>query len=198
MQIDLTIVLSTFVGAFLAAGTGYLFERRRENICLVQARKLLKSAIADDLQYAVTLYDKLAEEWEKTKTIWFSTLNEIRESRFIYENNNKDWVHVFNDPELRRRIFRYYLQSAERISNLEYQQRRKYEIAARLNDTVRDIKLKHPNLPHTEALKSAVGYMENENREYENLGQVIPESIRKLAEFKREADELMGRLGKVK
>lgn len=189
MNLDWTTIVSTFIGAFLASGTGYLFERRRENARMAQARKLLKTAIADDLKYVISLYDKVAEEWEKTKTVWFATINEIRESRFTYQNN-KDWIHVFDDHELRRRIFRYYLQSAERVNNLEYQQRRKYEIEARVNDTVRDIKQKDPSLTHDEAVKVAMSYMENENREYDNLLKSIPDSISKLSEFKREAQEL--------
>ncbi|MEK6735742.1 MAG: hypothetical protein AABY47_04175 [Pseudomonadota bacterium] len=178
------------------AGTGYLFERRRESTRMAQAQQLLKIAIADDLKYAVTLYDKVAEEWEKTKTVWFATLNEIRESRFAYQNN-KDWIHVFENPDLRRRIFRYYLQSAERINNLEYQQRRKYEIESRLNDTIRDIKQKDSSLKHEDAGRVALGYMENENREYENLLKSIPESIGKLSDFKREAQEITKILGTI-
>lgn len=189
MNLDWTIIVSTFIGAFLASGTGYLFERRRENARMEQARKLLKTAIADDLKYAISLYDKVAEEWDKTKTVWFATLNEIRESRFTYQNN-KDWIHVFDDPELRRRIFRYYLQSAERVNNLEYQQRRKYEVEARFNDTIRDIKQKDPRVLHDDAVKMAISYMENESREFDNLQKSIPESIGKLSEFKREAQEL--------
>lgn len=139
MSLDWTTVISTFIGAFLAAGTGYFFERCREKARMTQARQLLKIVIIDDLRYAVTLYDKAIDEWDKTKIVWFSTLNEIRESRFAYQNN-KDWIHVFEDSELRRRIFRYYLQSSELVSILENQQRRKYEIEGRLNDVVRDIK----------------------------------------------------------
>lgn len=189
MNLDWTTIVSTFVGAFLAAGTGYLFEQKRESTRMAQARKLLKTAIADDLKYVVSLYDKIGDEWDKTKTVWFATLNEIRESRFTYQNN-KDWIHVFDDPELRRRIFRYYLQSAERMNNLEYQQRRKYEIEARFNDTIRDIKQKDPTLSHDAAVKATTSYMENENHEYDNLQKSIPDSISKLSEFKREAQEL--------
>jgi hypothetical protein len=189
MTLDWTIIISTFIGAFLASGTGYLFERKRENVRMAQARILLITAIADDLKYAISLYDKVAEEWEKTKIVWFATLNEIRESRFTYQNN-KDWIHVFGDPELRRRIFRYYLQSAERVNNLEYQQRRVYEIRARLNDTIRDIKQKDPNLDDEVAIKLAISYMKNESSESENLQNSIPESIARLSEFKLEAKEL--------
>ncbi len=196
-QLDWTTVVSTFIGAFLAAGTGYLFERHREDARLSETRNLLKTALVDDLKYVISLYDKVGEEWEKTKTIWFSTLNEIRESRFAYQNN-KDLLHVFDDSELRRRIFRYYLQSAERINNLEYQQRRKYEIEARFNDTIRDVKQKTTSLSHDEAVKIAIGYMESENNEYINLQNRIPEWIGKLSESKREAQELAKCLDVVK
>lgn len=189
MNLDWTTIISTFIGAFLAAGTGYFFERRRENARMKQARQILKTAIADDLKYVVSLYDKIGDEWDKTKTVWFATINEIRESRFAYQNN-KDWIHVFDGPELRRRIFRYYLQSAERMNNLEYQQRRKYEIEARFNDTIRDVKQKDPALSNDDAVKAAVSYMENESREYDNLQKSILDSIGKLSEFKREAQEL--------
>ncbi|NBQ67602.1 MAG: hypothetical protein EBU46_01740, partial [Nitrosomonadaceae bacterium] len=189
MSLDWTTVISTFIGAFLAAGTGYFFERRRENARIIQARQLLKVVITDDLKYAATLYDKAIDEWDKTKTVWFSTLNGIRESRFAYQNN-KDWIHVFEDPDLRRRIFRYYLQSSELVSSLENQQRRKYEIDGRLNDVVRDIKQKDSSLNHEDAVKVAISYMQSENREYDNLQKLIPESIRKLSEFKREAQEI--------
>ena len=137
----------------------------------------------------MTLYDKAIDEWDKTKTVWFSTLNEIRESRFAYQNN-KDWIHVFEDSELRRRIFRYYLQSSERVTSLENQQRRKYEIEGRLNDVVRDIKQKDSSLSHENAVKVAVGYMQSESGEYDNLQKFISESIGKLSEFKREAQEI--------
>ncbi len=189
MPLDWTTVISTFIGAFLAASTGYFFELRRENARMKQARHLLKVVIIDDLRYAVTLYDKAIDEWDKTKTVWFSTLNEIRESRFAYQNN-KDWIHVFEDSELRRRIFRYYLQSSERVTSLENQQRRKYEIEGRLNDVVRDIKQKDSSLSHENAVKVAVSYMQSESGEYDNLQKFISESIGKLSEFKREAQEI--------
>lgn len=197
MNLDWTIVTSTFVGAFLAAGTGYLFELRRERSRISSARKLLKTAIGDDLKHSLSLYDKIAEEWEKTKTVWFSTLNELKESRFTYQNN-KDWINIFDDSDLRRAVFRYYLQTAEQLNTLEYQQRRKYEIESRLNDTIRDIKLREPSVVHDDAVKTAVSYMENENREYENLLRLIPESMQKLAQFKLHAQDLLNRLGKVK
>ena len=94
------------VGGFLAASTGWFLDRRREKAKVKQLRKLLTTGIGDDLQHSIDLYDKIADEWEKTKTVWFATLNELRESRQTYLNN-KDWVTIFEDAELRTKIFRY-------------------------------------------------------------------------------------------
>ena len=196
MEVDWTTVLSAFVGAFLASGTGYVFELRRVSSRLSNGRKLLKIAIQHDLNHALTVYDKIADEFEKTQTVWFSTLNEVRESRFTY-HNNKDWIHVIDDENLRRRIFRHYLQSTDRVNNLEFQQRRKYEITAKLNDAIRDIKIREPEIDHDSTLKRAVGYMESENAEYQNLLQAIPDSVNKLSQFKTEAQDILRRLDNV-
>ena len=196
MEVDWTTVLSAFVGAFLASGTGYVFELRRVSSRLSNGRKLLKIAIQHDLNHALTVYDKIADEFEKTQTVWFSTLNEVRESRFTY-HNNKDWIHVIDDENLRRRIFRYYLQSTDRVNNLEFQQRWKYEITAKLNDAIRDIKIREPEIDHDSTLKRAVGYMESENAEYQNLLQAIPDSVNKLSQFKTEAQDILRRLDNV-
>ena len=51
------------------------------------------------------LLDKLKELLPTTMT---DTLNELKESRQTYQNN-KDWVTTFDDPEMRKKIFRYYL-----------------------------------------------------------------------------------------
>lgn len=194
---DWTIIVSTFTGAFVAAAVGYLFEVKRENSRMAKARRLLRVAISDDLQHSVSLYDKIAEEWEKTHTVWFSTLNELRESRFTYQNN-KDWIHVFENQGLRRSIFRYYLQSAERINILEYQQRRKYEIQSRLNETLRDIKFKDPTIKHEHALQLAFNFMEGESREFDNLMRLIPESIQQLSLFQNDAQHLIEQLKAIK
>jgi len=102
------------------------------------------------------------------------------------------------EPEnLRRRIFRHYLQSTDRVNNLEFQQRRKYEITAKLNDAIRDIKIREPEIDHDSTLKRAVGYMESENAEYQNLLQAIPDSVNKLSQFKTEAQDILRRLDNV-
>jgi len=151
---------------------------------------LLTMAICDDLEHAKDLYDKIREDWEKTNIIWFSTLNELRGSRHTYENN-KDWIHIFNDAKLRRKIFRYYLQSADCMNNLEYQQRRKDELRNKIFDTVRQIKLNDNKMTDSEALALAVKYMDKEHQEFNDLGTLIPSLVIKLHQFKATAEGLL-------
>jgi hypothetical protein len=49
MQIEWTTLLSTFLGAFLAASTGYLFEVLREKKRFNKAKQILRTAICDGL-----------------------------------------------------------------------------------------------------------------------------------------------------
>ena len=186
-------IIAAFIGGILAAGTGWFLEHRREKARLDQARKILTRAICDDLTHSLQIYDKIAEEWEKTKTVWFATTNELKESRQPYLNS-KDWIAVFDDEELRRKIFRYYLQSSDRINALEYQQRRKYEIEGKLNDMIRNIKFRDSSLSHDVAFKMALGYMESESKEYDNLLALVPETVNKLSQFKARAEGLTSQL----
>lgn len=96
-------------------------DRKREKEKANLVKRLLIAGVTDDLQHSITLYEKIAEEWGKSRTIWFSTLNELKESRRTYQNN-KDWVTLLENQELRSTIFRYYLRSADAINSLEYQQ----------------------------------------------------------------------------
>jgi hypothetical protein len=186
-------IVAALIGGFLAAGTGWFLQVQLEKSRFKRTKKLLTLGITDDLQQSVHLYDRIADEWDKSKTIWFSSLNELKESRQTYQNN-KDWILVYEDADLRKQIFQYYLKSADRINTLEYQQRRKYEIEHKHNELVRDIKYRDTSITHDAAVQLAVSLMEAENREYINLQTSIPEEVGKLKEYKVEAKELMKRL----
>jgi len=186
-------VIAALIGGFLAAGTGWLLQVQLEKSRLKQTKKLLTIGITDDLEQSIHLYDRIADEWDKSQTIWFSSLNELKESRQTYQNN-KDWILVYDNADLRKQIFQYYLKSTDRINTLEYQQRRKYEIEHKLNDLTRDIKYRDTTVTHDEAVQLAINLMEAENREYINFQTSIPEAVGKLKEYKSEAKELMNRL----
>lgn len=186
-------IIAAIIGGFLAAGTGWLLESRKEQLRLQKSKKLLTTSICDDLNHSLSLYDKVQEEWDKTKIIWFSTLNELKESRQTYINN-KDWIVIFEEEKIRKRIFQYYLRSAEVISLLEFQQKRKYELENKYNDLVRDIKFKDPSLSDEDVRKNALSYMASESAEYDNLLIIIPETVTKLGRFKVEAESLHAKL----
>ena len=193
-MIDVNTIISTFVGGALAAGTGYLFERRKDFVRIDQTRRMLSAGIRDDLKHTIGLYEKVSEEFEKTQTIWFATLQEIRESRFLY-NNNRDWVHVFNDHELRRRIFLYYLKSMNTINMLEFNQKRKSEIVNLFGVNKENIKRAEPGISDSDASSRAIMGMPNESQEFNNLmNKIIPENIAKLAQHRVEAQYLLEQL----
>ncbi len=183
-------IIGALIGGLLAAGTGWFLDRSRETARLSRARELLTMAICDDLEHAINLYEKIREDWERTKIVWFSTLNELRGSRHTYENN-KDWIHIFNDAMLRRKIFKYYLQSADCINNLEYQQKRTDELRNKIFDTVRQIKLNDNKMTDSDALALAVKYMDKEHQEFNGLEKSIPSLVAKLHQFKATAEGLL-------
>lgn len=183
-------IIGALIGGSLSAGTGLFLQRAREYARLSRTKELLTMAICDDLEHSISLYEKIDEEWKKTKIVWFSTLNELKGSRHTYENN-KDWVHIIDAPKLRREIFRYYLQSADCISLLENLQKRKDELRTKIWDIVSQIKLNDPNKTDEDALKLAVKIMSREDQELGNLDQLIPESISKLLQFKSKAEGLL-------
>lgn len=186
-------IIAAVIGGFLAAGTGWFLQTRLELSRTDKARALLTTGICDDLNHSLSLYEKIDEEWTKTKIIWFSTLNELKESRQTYKDN-KNWIVLFEDPGTRQKIFKYYLRSAELIDTLEYQQRRKYELENKYNGLVSDIKLKTPEIEHQEASDLAISYMASENSEYQRLETSIPETVAKLTKFSSEAKELLNDL----
>jgi len=189
-------VIGAIIGGFLAAGAGWFLDRKREEARLSKVRSLLSTGISDDLQHSIQLYDRILEDWERSKVVWFATLIELRESRQTYLNN-KDWIVLFDDSQLRVKLFRYYLKSADLINTLEYRQRRKYEIENKFNDLIRTLKLQNPTFTHDDAVRTAVSYMETEDKEYTFLKESIPEAVNKLPTFKSEAKELLDRVSQL-
>jgi len=188
-------IIAALIGGFLAAGTGWFLQTRLEGSRLKRLKHLLLIGITDDLKSSVELYDRVIDEWEKSQTVWFTTLNELRESRQTYLKN-RDWMVLLNDEGLRQRLFRYYHRSADHFNLLENQQRRKYDIQAKLNDIIRDIQLRNDTLTREQALAQAVGLMRAEDQELAGLNSFLPQSIQKMRDFKGEAKDLLAAIGK--
>ena len=181
------------LGGFLAAGTGWVLDRQREATKLERSRSLLTRAILDDLSYSQQIYDKVGEEWEKTKIAWFSTLNELKQSRQPYMNS-KDWVVILDDEDLRRDIFRYYLQSTDKITILENSQSRKYALERTCSDSLRQIQVNDPAITPDAAKDKATQATANENQEYNGIVNEMPNQVRRLVDLKATALSLANRL----
>ncbi|MBU4262262.1 MAG: hypothetical protein KKC76_10395 [Proteobacteria bacterium] len=188
-------IIAALVGGFLAAGTGWFLQNRIEVSRLKRLKQLLIVGISDDLKSSIELYDRVIDEWEKSQIVWFTTLNELRESRQTYLKN-RDWMVLINDEVLRQKLFKYYHRSADHINLLENQQRRKYDIQSKLNDVIRDLKIRNDQLTQEQALEQAVRLMHAEDQELFGINNFIPSGIQRMRDFKGEAKELLDAFSK--
>ncbi|GEM_PF-1322446 len=189
-------IIAATVGGLIAGGTGWFIDFRREARKFDKLQALLITGICDDLQHSLLLFDKVFDEYEKTKVIYFATLNELRESRYVYQNN-KDWVTIFEDGDLRKQIFKYYLQSNDTISKLQFQQSRKYDLENKHNELVTKIKSEKPTISDADAIKQALSYMVKESNEYDTLNESIKQSVTNLRDFRRTAEAIIEKLKKI-
>ena len=190
-------IVAALVGGFLAAGTGWFLQVCLEASRLERLKQLLLLGIIDDLKSAAELYGRVIDEWEKSQIVWFTTLNELRESRQTYLRN-RDWMVLIKDEALRQKLFKYYHRSADHINLLENQQRRKYDIQTKLNDLMRDLQLRDRELSREQALEQGVRLMQPEDQELAGINNLLPQNIQKMRDFKVEAKELLDALGKDK
>jgi len=188
-------IIAALIGGILAAGTGWFLQVRLEASRLNRLKKLLLLGIVDDLKSSIDLYERVINEWEKSQTVWFTTLNELRESRQTYLKN-RDWMVLIENEMLRQNIFKYYHRSTDHINLLENQQARKYAIQGKLNELMRDLQLRDNALTQEQALERAVRLMQSEEQELGGINVLLPQGIQKIRDFKAEAKELLHALQK--
>jgi len=185
--------LLTILGGLIAGGVGLFVNwkddiRKNKNL-----RKQFITGICDDLDISLHLFDKVSDEFEKTKEIWLLTLKEFRESRQTYRNNN-GLIITFDDEKLRKDIFKYYNRTEEIINRLEYQQQRKMAIEDKINIASFTFMSQNTDLNQEKAIEIAKEYHRAEYNEYLSVINNIPGTIQKLKEFKSDARDLMRRL----
>ena len=186
-------MIAAVVGGFLAAGTGWFLQNRQEAARIDRSRRLMIVGLRDDLKSSIELYDRILDEWDKSGIVWFTTINELRESRQIYLRNRELLV-LLKSEESRQRIFRYYHRSADHLNLLENQQRRKYDIQSKLTEVTRDLQLRDSNLAHQEALHLAVALMNSEEQELTGINTLLPQNIQRVRDLKSEAKEILAGL----
>lgn len=197
IELNWDTFVSTLTGGIVAGLIGYIFEILRERTRARKEIKLLKTAIIDDLKHSIPLYEKIALDWQEEQTIWSSTLEEIFESRFAY-HNNKDNIHFFDDFEIRRRIFGYYLKSSVRLNSLKSHQERKFELDREISKTYYEIKKIFSNKTEHEIIQMVNDKSIQLNKRYERLLFRMLDQVNNLNEIKAEAQELIAILEKAK
>jgi hypothetical protein len=153
--------------------------------------------MSDDLRNSVELYDRIAEDWEKSRTIWFNLVDELFESRHVYANN-KDWITVIDDEELRKEIFQYYRKSAQHLLQLRNAQQRKYDIQNRYNLLVQEYRMRNPGIELEDARATVAPTMATESEELNYLDKQIPDLVSGLSRYKINAESVLEKLKFIK
>jgi hypothetical protein len=155
-------ILAAILGGFLAAGAGWFLQTRLENTRLNRLRTLLLVGMRDDLNNAIELFNRLSDDWDKSKVVWFTSINEFAESREVYVKN-KDWIALLHNDDLRVKILRYYRRSANHILQLQNSQQRKYDIQRKYNEPVLDLRRQDSNASIEDVSAIAVRLLDAED-----------------------------------
>ena len=189
-------IIGAIVGGFLAAGVGVFVEIYKNTSREKKLRELFKTAIIDDLKNALILFEKIQDDWNKSSLIWFVALNELRKSRQIYDKNSEQ-ILLFESPELRSKISKYYLAAESQVSTLEYLQNRKYFIDNRKSQILLDIKIRNPELADEGVQKIEQELTKSDAAEKKWIDDSIPREVSKLDKLINRAQNLLDEIAGV-
>jgi site-specific DNA-adenine methylase len=186
-------IIAAVTGGIIAGAVGWFVQYRMEKVRLDRVRNLFTVVVTDDLKNSINLYDLLIEDWRKSKTVWFRTINEFSDSRDIYYRN-KDWITLISDQELRRKILQYYRRSGNHLTQLQNAQQRVYDIQRNYRELVRGNHLDRA-MAEDEAEREAVKMMANEAKELADLlDSLLPSLVNQLIQFRADADSIQKEL----
>ncbi len=95
------------LGAVLAISTSVVTEFVRLTITQRRIRALLTTLLRDEIEEITKLLDRLGDEITKFGYIPFQRLNDIAAARQGFDRN-RDWVILYKDESLRRKLFNFY------------------------------------------------------------------------------------------
>lgn len=125
--IDMDESIAIVVGATIAVLMGLAFQR----ITIWNSQRLFRknyaSAIGDDLETSSEIYVELKDVWQDSKFVQFSLIDELANSRAVYESDRMS-IYVMPNPQLRRDVARYYRQSNAVLVSLRRDQSKLYEL----------------------------------------------------------------------
>lgn len=188
-------IIGVIIGGFLAAGAGWFVQHRIEVSRLSRQRKLFIQGIRDDLLNSIELYNKLAEDWQRSKHVWFNLLSELVDSRHTYVKN-RDFILLIGDDSLRQKISEYYRKSAQHLLSLRNAQQRKYDIENKYAAEVKGYLLKNPETDQNSVENTVANAMDLEGQELQHWNKTLPTMINSLGRFRGDAKEILKLLDK--
>lgn len=186
-------IIAAIVGGFLAAGTGWLLQNRQEASRICKLKKLWITAITEDLESSVDLYEQISNGWLQSKIIWFNLLNELDDSRSAFYRN-RDYVVLLDDIDLRGKILKYYRKSSTLINQLRNTQQREYDLHNKLKVSEQELLFKNPGMSLDQAIGIVITANLHDDEELGHIKKTLPELVNSLEGLRADARDILEKL----
>ena len=146
----LAAIIGAIVGAFISGTVGWKYQQKQFDQNNNRQKELFLSGLVDDLVHSSEIYKRLAENWEAHKMISVVILNELIDARQFY-NNNRTYLILIEDAELRNNIAEYFRKSAIDIDLLKANEAQADNIQQQFNAMVTNALLANQELTRDQA-----------------------------------------------
>jgi len=180
------------IGAAIGGFFGWLLPLISERRIQAKQKELFSMALIDDLSSAPDLFEKVTNDWEKARQVSFEYTIELKERRKIYQRHF-DYL-LFYPSEIRSKIFNYYIKTDKLITLLETLQNNLWRCFGEYKNVLKLIKRTNPHISDEEAGRLAMVHLDEENKEAITINILIEKQIKQLADFGREAKEIIEKL----
>jgi hypothetical protein len=182
-------ILSSVLGAVIAGIIGIFTVSLQERKRLSKLREVLILGISDDLKKTLVIFDQIENEWDKTQQIWAFTLNEIKNSRSVYDRN-RDYTLLIENENLRESLVDYYFKSSQLLDMITWQISVITGADARYRSIKALLKIQNPELEETTMDCLAAMQAQSEFVYYQEVLNDIVSQKNKLTSLKSKIENL--------
>ena len=179
---------------FLAAGAGWFLQSRQEASRIKKLKDLVTQSILEDMENSILTYSEISQRWRDTNIIWFDLLNGLDDSRGAYYRN-RDSITLL-DKKIREKITNYYRKSTSTLSQLRYQQDRKYYLLNKAKTAQQELMFKNPKMNIDKSIKIVVDSSMHDSDELDYINKSLPELVNSLEGLRNDARAVLGELKK--
>lgn len=172
-------IVGAVLGGFLAAGSSLAVNTWQVRRQQGEVRRLFALMLIEDLRVAVTLYEQIAEDWKRSQMVHFPTLNELADSRQIFERS-RETAALLKDVDLRTDLFQYYRRSTQQQLKLRNMQQQRHDWQAVIRERRAELLRADPTLPDQELWNTLVRERPVEMEALQNAPKLLEVEVKEL------------------